>query len=236
MQGNLMVPSRVNFHKVYDLTERVLPSGINTSEPTEQEYIEHLIKRYLEANGVGIVSEMSYLLKNTKPLIQKTLQQMFEDKQVVKVDIQGSEYYVLPDAFELLNQPLSRTKLKILSPFDNLLIQRKRIQSLFNFNYLLECYVPEAKRQFGYFSLPILWQSGLVARMDCKVDRKSRILHIRNLVVEDRVKSHESLIHALCNELKHFMVFNQCDEMIVSTTTPTNFGQGLMEHWHSGRR
>ena len=55
------------------------------------------------------------------------------------------------DAFELLNQPLSRTKLKILSPFDNLLIQRKRMQSLFNFDYLLECYVPEAKRQFGYF-------------------------------------------------------------------------------------
>ncbi|MFA0025985.1 crosslink repair DNA glycosylase YcaQ family protein, partial [Vibrio sp. 10N.261.49.A5] len=91
---------------------------------------------------------------------------------------------------------------------DNLLIQRKRMQSLFNFDYLLECYVPEAKRQFGYFSLPILWQGKLVARMDCKVDRKTRLLNIRNLVVEDRVKNHESLIDALCEELKHFMVFN----------------------------
>ncbi|MCG9641129.1 winged helix DNA-binding domain-containing protein [Vibrio sp. Isolate34] len=233
MQGDLMVPSRVNFHKVYDLTERVLPSGIDTSEPTEQEYIEHLITRYLEANGVGIASEMSYLLKNTKPLIQKTLQQMLEDKQVVKVDVQGSDYHVLPNAFELLNQPLSRTKLKILSPFDNLLIQRKRMQSLFNFDYLLECYVPEAKRQFGYFSLPILWQGELVARMDCKVDRNSGLLNIRNLVVEERIKNHASLIHALCDELKHFMVFNQCDEMVVHNTTPSDLGKRLMSHWQT---
>ena len=73
-----------------------MPSGIDTSEPTEQEYIEHLIIRYLEANGVGIASEMSYLLKNTKPLIQKTLQQMLEDKRIVKADVQGADYYVLP--------------------------------------------------------------------------------------------------------------------------------------------
>ncbi len=189
--------------------------------------------RYLEANGVGIASEMSYLLKNTKPLIQKTLQQMLEDKRIVKVDVQGAGYYVLPNAFELLNQPLSRTKLKVLSPFDNLLIQRKRMQSLFNFDYLLECYVPEAKRQFGYFSLPILWQGELVARMDCKVDRKSRLLNIRNLVVEDRIKNHESLIHALSDELKHFMVFNQCDEMVVHNTTPSGLGSYLMSHWQT---
>ncbi len=57
-----MVPSRVNFHKVYDLTERVLPS--DTSEPAEQEYIEHLIIRYLKPNGVGVASGMSYLSKH----------------------------------------------------------------------------------------------------------------------------------------------------------------------------
>ena len=158
---------------------------------------------------------------------------MLEDKQLMKVGVQGSGYYVLPDAFELLNQPLSRTKLKILSPFDNLLIQRKRMQSLFNFDYLLECYVPEAKRQFGYFSLPILWQGGLVARMDCKVDRKSGLLNIRNLVVEERIKNHESLVHALCDELKHFMVFNQCDEMIVHNTTPSDLGKRLMSQWQT---
>ena len=84
----------------------------------------------------------------------------------------GNGYFALPESLELLRKPLSRSKLKILSPFDNLLIQRKRMKTLFSFDYQIECYVPEGKRQYGYFSLPILWDGKLVARMDCKADRK----------------------------------------------------------------
>ena len=220
MQGDLMVPKRVNFHKVYDLTERVIPSHIDTSVPSEFEYARYLIVQFLQANGVGLVSEMSYLLKNVKPLLNQVLQQMLEEGEVIEVAIDQQTYYLLPHSLDLLKRPLSRGKLKILSPFDNLLIQRKRMNALFNFDYLIECYVPEAKRQYGYFSLPLLWQGELVARMDCKVDRKQGCLHINNLVLESKVKQLESLVEVLVQELKHFMAFNQCSHCVVHQSTP----------------
>lgn len=90
---------------------------------------------------------------------------MLEDGELQTINITGVDYYVLPESLNLLDKPLPRSKLKILSPFDNLLIQRKRMQALFDFDYQIECYVPAAKRKFGYFVLPILWDGRLVARM-----------------------------------------------------------------------
>lgn len=188
MQGDLMIPKRKNFHKVYDLTQRVLPKSLDISLPSPTEYTRFLITKYLTANGLGQSSEIAYLLKNTKLRVNKTLQEMLHNNEVLHVNIKGNEYYVLPESLELLNKPLSRSKLKILSPFDNLLIQRKRMRDLFSFDYQIECYVPQHKRQYGYFSLPILWDGKLVARMDCKVDRTLSLLHIYHLAIEEHLK------------------------------------------------
>ncbi|HII01492.1 TPA: hypothetical protein HA351_07540 [Methanosarcinaceae archaeon] len=108
--------------------------------------------------------------------------------ELLQISIGGNVYYALSDSLELLSKLLARSKLKILSPFDNLLIQRKRMQTLFGFDYQVECYVPKAKRQYGYFSLPILWDGKLVARMDCKADRKESMLHIYHLALEPWLK------------------------------------------------
>lgn len=142
MQGELMITKRVNFHKVYDLTERVLPSSINTTTPTQEEYGRFLITNYLRANGVGTLQEMTYLLKHTKAIVTGALKQMLVHGEIAQVRVADSDYYVLPESLELLNKPLSRKKLHILSPFDNLLIQRKRTSAIFGFDYFLECYVP----------------------------------------------------------------------------------------------
>ncbi len=230
MQGDLMVPKRVNFHKVYDLTERVIPSNVDTSLPTDEEYARHLISRYLKANGLGLVSEMVYQMKNTKPKVLLMLKQMLAEEEVVEVEVAGVLYYALPEALELLTKPLARSKLKILSPFDNLLIQRKRMQTLFNFNYLIECYVPEPKRQYGYFSLPILWNGCLVARMDCKADKGSGVLHIFNLVLEQSVTKLDEFIAALKLELMEFMTFNACHSLCIHKTTPAQVGLALSEY------
>ena len=134
MQGELMVPYRVNFHKVYDLTERVLPEDTDTSLPNPQEYARFLITRYLQANGLGQAAEISYLLKNTKALVSDTLQEMASNGELLQIKVSGNNDFALSASLELLSKPLTRSKLKILSPFDNLLIQRKRIQALFDFD------------------------------------------------------------------------------------------------------
>ncbi|MDF7809128.1 crosslink repair DNA glycosylase YcaQ family protein [Pontiellaceae bacterium B12219] len=223
MQGDLMISRRVNFHKVYDLTERVLPIGIDTTVPSPEEQARFLIFQYLEANGLGQASEMTYLLKNIKLLVSATLQEMIASGEVLAVRVGKVSYYMLPATLERLNKPMSRRKLTILSPFDNLLIQRKRIKALFDFDYQLECYVPEAKRQYGYFSLPILWNGKLVARMDCKADRKKAVLHILHLALEPGLPQTEPFTRALLNELAAFLRFNDCTKLNLHKSTPAAF-------------
>ena len=223
MQGELMITKRVNFHKVYDLTERVLPSSINTTTPTQEEYGRFLITNYLRANGVGTLQEMTYLLKHTKAIVTGALKQMLVHGEIAQLRVADSDYYVLPESLELLNKPLSRKKLHILSPFDNLLIQRKRTSAIFGFDYLLECYIPQHKRKYGYFSLPILWNGKLVARMDSKVDRKKEIFHIHQLTLEASLKNKEKFAAALNKELKSFLMFNKCTAVRLHTTSPSSF-------------
>lgn len=231
MQGELMISSRVNFHKVYDLTQNVLPKDIDTTIPNEKEYAKFLIKKYLQANGIGQASQISYLLKNTNKLILNTLEEMLSNKELIKISVENNEYFALSTSLELLNQPLGRSELKILSPFDNLLIQRKRMQTLFNFDYQIECYVPEQKRKYGYFSLPILWDGKLLARMDCKVDRKNSILNINHLFIEPTLTKIDSFALALSKELIPFMQFNNCTKLYIEKTTPSSFKNLLQENY-----
>lgn len=233
MQGELMVSSRNNFHKVYDLTERVLPDHIDISMPSLGEHARFLITRFLEAHGLGQASEIGYLLKNTKVHISNALNEMCLNKELMQVNVGGVEYYMLPSSLKLLNKSLIRNSCKILSPFDNLIIQRKRISHLFEFDYLLECYVPAAKRKFGYFVLPILWNGKLVARMDCKADRKTSILHIHQLILEPNIKKTESFIPALVKELKPFMQFNTCTQVKVHKTSPSFIKQELLTYFEA---
>jgi len=223
MQGKLMIPYRINFHKVYDLTERVLPDHIDTSIPGTEEYTRHLVTRYLQANGLGKASEITYLLKNTKALVISILQELESEGELFQTSVGGNNYYVLPASLDLLNQPLPRSQLKILSPFDNLLIQRKRTLELFGFDYFLECYVPASKRKFGYFALPVLWDGKLVARMDCKADRRKSHMHIHNLALESGLAKTEAFAIALGNELASFLQFNECRSFSIHRTSPRNF-------------
>jgi uncharacterized protein len=223
MQGELMIPYRVNFHKVYDLTERVLPENTDTTLPGPEECARFLITRYLQANGLGQSAEITYLLKNTKPLVSATLQDMVSNGELLQIRAGGNNYYALPDSMGLLSKSVSRRKLKILSPFDNLLIQRKRMKNLFDFDYLIECYLPSAKRQYGYFSCPVLWDGKLVARMDCKSDRKKALLHIHHLSLEPDLLKTDAFFHALDKELVSFMQFNNCSNLQLHRISPANF-------------
>lgn len=212
MQGDLMIPERRGFQKVYDLTERVLTPEIDTSVPTSQEHAHFLVLCYLKAHGLGTISEMIYLLKDVKANVTQALRDLRDEGTIVEVEVQGNGYWALSESLPLLDTRLNRKRAKILSPFDNLLIQRKRASAFFNFDYLIECYVPEAKRQFGYFCLPILWNGELVARADCKVDKGTSTLNVIHLFIEASLKKKSEFLEALNQELMDFSVFNQCEK------------------------
>jgi len=223
MKGDLMIAGRHNFHKIYDLTQRVLPVNADTTMPTLQEHGRFLITRFLETNGLGQPAEVAYLLKNTKPLVVDCLKEMVASGEVKEIFVRDQCYFALPESLLLINKPLARSKLKILSPFDNLLIQRKRMQFLFGFDYLIECYVPQAKRRYGYFSLPILWNGKLVARMDCKAERNDSLLHLLHLALEPSMDGHEGFLNALLKELVAFARFNHCHKWKLHRTSPAKY-------------
>jgi len=87
----------------------------------------------------------------------------------------------------------------------------------------MECYVPKAKRQYGYFILPVLWDGKPVARMDCKTERKKSLLHIHHLALEPWLVKPEAFTLALCKDLASFLQFNNCSNLRLHRTTPANF-------------
>ncbi|MEM1154075.1 MAG: crosslink repair DNA glycosylase YcaQ family protein [Pseudomonadota bacterium] len=229
MQGDLMTAGRIGFQKVYDLTERVLPPDTDVSVPTEEEHARFLISSYLHANGLGQPAQMTYLLKGKKQAVQESLQAMHSAGGVIEVRVGEAKYYALPNAESLLDQPLSRSKAKILSPFDNLLIQRKRMQALFDFDYQLECYVPAAKRKYGYFCLPVLYNGALSGLIDCKVNKAQDTLELTTLMMDPRTADAESFALALGKELFNFSAFNQCSSVTLHNCKPTKLKSMVME-------
>lgn len=205
MEGKLMVSHRENFQKVYDLTERVLPSNIDTRLPTEEEFCRHLIIRYLHAHGFGTAKQIAYLRKGYLKKITQHCAQMFASGELIKVKVADLSYFALPQIESLLNKRVNQRQLHILSPFDNLVIQRERLKQLFNFDYQIECYVPAGKRQFGYFCLPLLLGQSFAGRLDAKLERKTQTLELQNLSIE--IASAESVLESLKRALPDYMRF-----------------------------
>lgn len=222
MEGRLMVAGRQGFQKVYDLTERVLPEGINLKKPTQKGFCGYLTDRAVKAHGLVTEAEVGYLRKGLKKPIHKVLQEKVREKELVKVVLPGNEalYYTTPGYLDMIDEIKPSEKLHLLSPFDNLVIQRKRLQKLFDFDYQIECYVPEKKRVFGYYTLPVLWGEQFAARLDPKVDRKTGVLHIKNLWLEESFEADEAFLHALTGKLKEFATFCGCKRLVIDNTSP----------------
>jgi len=152
--GRLLVTYRRGFQKYFDLAERVLPPHVNTTRPTPLAYGRHLIRRTLECHGLATAQEITYLKPYARTAVRQAVPVMTEQGALLPVTVEGlSEVYLVqPDHLEqtLTTSPDSAqtaAAVRFLSPFDNLVIQRKRLQQLFGFHYQIECYVPAAKRQ-----------------------------------------------------------------------------------------
>ena len=222
LQGDLMICSRVGFQKTYDLTERVLPGSTSTTVPSLSEWAKHLIDEQLNCHSLVTLPGITYSRRHAglnRAVKAEVLNRvaMAELQQVQLPDNQV--YYSRPG---LLDQPLPRvsSQLQILSPFDNLVIQRARLQSLFNFDYQIECYVPAAKRRYGYFALPLLYRDELVGRIDCKAHRAQRRLTLQSVHLQCKDSDIDSVCRALAAALPGFAKFQDCDSVSCEQVSP----------------
>ncbi|MCB9287737.1 MAG: YcaQ family DNA glycosylase [Lewinellaceae bacterium] len=230
MEGELMVAGRKGFQKIYDLTERALPADVDTRRPNREEYIHFLIERDIRAHGLLKAGEIGYLIKNSAADINRRLVQMVEAGELIQLKVEGQEapYYAFPSALEKLENLSRERRIRILSPFDNLVIQRRRLEELFGFSYTLECYVPKDKRKVGYFSLPLLRGNEFTGQIDLKAERKSQVLHVKNLVWEKGKAKQEHLWKALARSLQEFAAFNDCKSLDPAATLP-DLGRNMLK-------
>ena len=110
----------------------------------------------------------------------------------------------------------------ILSPFDVLNVFRHRLKDFFDFDYQVECFVPEAKRTYGYFSLPVLVGDTFVARMDAKAERKQKVLTVNNLHFEP-VKLTKPMMGKVSEAINIFAAFNQCKAVMIKKSNHKAF-------------
>jgi uncharacterized protein len=186
-QGLLMCSERTaGFARVYDLAERVLPPGLDTRDPGQLAASRHLLLRGLERLGVATAIEMADYFR-LKPIdqIKAALAGLLADGEIIPVEVEGwpkAAYSTEAALNGPLDVPVHRPAL--LAPFDNLLWKRDRIERVFGFHFRVEIYVPEPKRIFGYFVLPLLARGQLCGRADLKLDRKESVLRVRGLWFE----------------------------------------------------
>lgn len=180
--GDLMVSARKNFAKFYDLPERVLPADVSTDLPGRTDFFKHLITRCIDAHGVVSDQEILHLQGKSDKDYLNAIKELEEDGRIVSVSVEGLDNLLFRSRESFLEKIRSKSIVttRILSPFDNIVIHRARLKRLFGFSYTLECYLPEEKRKFGYFCLPVLRGNGFIGMLDCKAHRKEGVLEVKN--------------------------------------------------------
>ena len=235
-QGRLMISSRRKFERRYDLAERVLPKGLDTSEPTQAEAHRFGARRYLAAHGLATARDLRW--GSYRRLPATVIAELEVAGEVVRVDVEGFEgepHFALKEVIAAAARGIRGTRgrqrdpvLHVISPFDSITGDRQRLSRLFGFDYKIECYVPEPKRKFGYFCLPIVWGERFVGRLDSKADRKTLRFIAHRLHLEPGVKVTDELVIKLAEKLRDFANFNGCKEVVVSGSEPRNLGERIM--------
>lgn len=218
--GQLMVKERINFHRVYDLPERVMPEwnddvhGISPALAQQQ-----MIANSARSLGAFKAQWLADYYRLKKIDIKETINNLLDSQEIIAVrELETQEHYYIHHSLAHLlakaqNNEIKATHTTLLSPFDPVVWDRRRASELFGFDYRLECYTPEAKRTFGYFSLPILQRGALVGRIDAKMHRKEKVLELKSLHQEKGVRFTEKKRAELKAAITLFATWQQATEV-----------------------
>lgn len=190
--GELMVARRENFHRIYDLRERVLPKRFLKSDGalSHDALVREFSLRAVKAMGVVQARWVGDYFRHAAKTPQPHPDVLVDEGQLIRVRVEGWKHpgYIHRDHRPLLrraqNDELKATHSTLLSPFDPLVWDRERALVSWNFDYRIECYTPAEKRKYGYFTLPVLVNGFLAGRADAKAHRAHKVFELKSLHLE----------------------------------------------------
>jgi uncharacterized protein YcaQ len=233
-RGDLLVSSRQNFQRIYDLRERVHPEWDDSLAPSSEDARRELTLRGVKTLGVA---RAEWVKDNFRSLTlgaapnRKRLEELANSGDLVSVEVEGwtAPAYIHPDNMHLLeggaeDRPPLTT---LLSPFDPVTRDRARALDLFGFDYRIECYTPAPQRKYGYFTLPILHGDALVGRLDPKAHRKQGIFEVKSIHLEPDVEVTADLVDGLRDTLQRIAAWHKTPEVVVGETNPRSLAWAL---------
>ncbi|KGF67717.1 hypothetical protein LL06_20450 [Hoeflea sp. BAL378] len=193
--GKLAISGRENFQKIYDLSERVIPGHHLGQEVSHDDFVDWACRSALTRLGFATHGEIAAFWDLVTPEEAKAwVAANREGLDEVEIECMGGARARASFAFQGLSPdpadwPEPPARIRVLSPFDPLLRDRNRAERLFGFRYRIEVFVPEAKREYGYYVFPLLEGDRMIGRIDMKADRKAGTLNVARLWLEPKVRA-----------------------------------------------
>ncbi|MBK9124360.1 MAG: YcaQ family DNA glycosylase [Chloroflexi bacterium] len=223
--GVLMVRKREKFQRIYGLREDVYPEADSLPKLTREQAHDQLALNAIEALGVATLDWVGSFYRFKRADVKEALKRLERDGRVIPVKVEGwkTPCYVHPNNLARTQAAaagdIPRSKTTLLSPFDPVTSDYGRMRDLFNFDYVIEFYFPADKRQYGYFSLPILHDNRLVGRLDPKAHRKEGIFEVKSLHLEPDTVVDDVLVEALRQTLRACAAWHETPQVVVREAT-----------------
>ena len=221
--GQLAVTRRENFQKVYDVCEKVIPDSHRTGKIKNSELVDWCCRAALDRLGLATPGELAAFWGIISAGEAKTWAER-QGKDLPRVEVEAVDgsrprkALADPTVLDLRDDDIAPpSRLRVISPFDPVIRDRKRLQRLFNFDYRIEIFVPAPKRKYGYYVFPLLEGDRFVGRIDMKRNPKTNALDVLNVWLEPGVKPSKQRFKALQSELARVGKFASCMDVQFST-------------------
>lgn len=235
MRGEVMVVGREGNQKIWGLSEKFLPRWVERKELAEQEVEREGAQRTIRALGTASPSEINlYFLRGRYLNLKKALESLQEESTIHRVHVTGlggrDERYVHDSDIPLLesmNSDAWEPRMSLLAPFDNLLCLRTRTNSMFGFDYIHENFLPQGKRKFGTYVLPILWGDRFIGRIDPQMDRRNEKLLINSVHAERGAPVDEEVSSKIGETIENLAAFLGAKEVVYTARVPKAWRNSL---------
>lgn len=208
-RGLLAISRRDGMLKTYEVADRHFAWQAPPTPASDAKVMDYLLDRALRSQGIVSLDSICHLDAARKPAMRRAIEARVRRGELLAATLSehGPEQWLSPAAMQHADEPVPPT-VHILSPFDPVVIQRKRLHHFFDYAHKFEAYVPAAKRVLGYFALPVLIGDGIAAVIDLKTDRAARKLLVQRWTWTGRgtPRAHKRMIEAALHRFERFQL------------------------------